>query len=193
MGTTHQRIRQSKSSDALWLPGDTIESATANGNPLVPQRSRHPREEPALSISETQPVLPEELPGHRWVWLESTSAQIPAGISLSLEGSENGEECSWDSSPTLDSESQPRSQVSNSMELLSSSAAANAQRLLIYKSCPVLGGRAWMLAGHRDPGCSGLGAGRISSSPEKCSEMTGLSALVPQGKSAHVGCVRRKE
>lgn len=41
-----------------------------------------------------------------------------------------------------------------------------------------------MLAGHRDPDCSGLGAGRISSSPGKCSAMPGLSALVPQGKPA---------
>lgn len=87
LGTTHPRIRQSKSSDALWLPGDTAESASADGNPPAPRGSRHRRAEPAPSISDTRPGPPEELPappGHRWARLESTSAQSPAGISLSL-------------------------------------------------------------------------------------------------------------
>lgn len=61
-------------SNVLWLPGDTIESAAVNGNPLVTQGSRDHSETSQLLTSLKQPVPPEELP---------TPCQAIAGLGWS--------------------------------------------------------------------------------------------------------------
>lgn len=73
-------------SNVLWLPGDTIEPAAVNGNPLVTQSSRDHSETSqllaSLKCSLSHQRSSQTLADHCWAWLESISAQIPAGMQL---------------------------------------------------------------------------------------------------------------
>lgn len=121
-------------SNVLWLPGDTIESAAANGNLLVTGGSR-------------------DLPGTSQLWASLThslshqrSSKPPARPLLGLAGEhlgpnacgplvalrrqKHGEECSWHSSLTLGWAFRPRIQAAtNSERKVSSSVVINAPSL----------------------------------------------------------------
>lgn len=151
-----------------------------------------------------KPAPPEELPTPGRLLLGLAGEHLspdPCRHLMALRRRERREECSWYSSLTLGWEFQPSGQAAtHSMQKLSFSAVINAWRLFLYKSRTVLGHGAWILTSPGDPGFSGLQQGGcwqdqwFHGKGFRNEQIVSLApALVPQEKSARMGCLSRRK